>query len=172
MPTSVKWWYSLMNLQHFSCDPEFTAFFLWPIYLSLVLIMTSRIWECEASIFKCRVITSINENQRYWFQTKISPVKKYSWSHRLWLRRPVKETLYYISCLVEFARYHMETCGSWWRHQMETFSALLALCTGNSPVPGEFLSQRPVTRSLNVFFDLRLNKRLSKQSWGWWFETP
>ena len=21
------------------------------------------------------------------------------------------------------------------------------------------------------FFDLRLNKRLSKQSWGWWFET-
>ena len=76
VPTSVKWWYSLMNLQHFSCDPEFTAFFLWPIYLSLVLIMTSRIWECEASIFKCRVITSINENQRYWFQTKISPVKK------------------------------------------------------------------------------------------------
>ena len=33
-------------------------------------------------------------------------------------------------------------------------------------------SQRPVTRSLNVFFDLCLNKRLSNQSWGWWFETP
>ena len=33
-------------------------------------------------------------------------------------------------------------------------------------------SQRPVTRSFDVFFDLRLNKRLSKQSWGWWFETP
>ena len=32
-------------------------------------------------------------------------------------------------------------------------------------------SQRPVTRSFDVFFDLRLNKRLSKQSWGWWFET-
>ena len=40
-----------------------------------------------------------------------------------------------------------------------------------SPVPGEFLTQRPVTRSFDVFFDLRLNKRLSKQSWGWWFET-
>ena len=38
--------------------------------------------------------------------------------------------------------------------------------------PGEFPSQRPVTRSFDVFFDLRLNKRLSKQSWGWWFETP
>ena len=55
---------------------------------------------------------------------------------------------------------------------METFSALLAICAGNSPVPGEFLAQRPVTRNFDVFFDLRLNKRLGKQSWGWWFETP
>ena len=60
----------------------------------------------------------------------------------------------------------------WWRHQMETFSALLALCSGNSPVPGEFLIQRPVTRSFDVLFHLCLNKRLSKQSRGWWFETP
>ena len=140
---------------------------------------------------------------------------------------------------------------TWWRHQMETFSALLALCEGNyrSPVdslikasdadlccflwcspeqtteqtfqmpviwdamplivtslqwvtaicftsvnnmmtssngnifrvtghlcgeftgPGEFPTQRPVTRNLDVFFDLRPNKLLSKQSWGWWFET-
>ena len=61
---------------------------------------------------------------------------------------------------------------AWWRHQMETFSALLAICAGNSPVTGEFPAQRPVTRSFDVFFDLCLNKRLSKQSWGWWFETP
>ena len=61
---------------------------------------------------------------------------------------------------------------SWWRHQMETFSALLALFAGNSPVPGEFPTRRPVTRSFDVFFDLRLNKRLSKQPWGCWFETP
>ena len=60
---------------------------------------------------------------------------------------------------------------TWWRHQMETFSALLAICAGNSPVPGEFPAQRPVTRSFDVVFDLRLNKRLRKQSWGWWFET-
>ena len=60
---------------------------------------------------------------------------------------------------------------SWWRHQMETFSALLAICAGNSPVTGEFPTQRPVTRSFDVYFDLRLNNRLSKQSWGWWFET-
>ena len=60
---------------------------------------------------------------------------------------------------------------AWWRHQTETFYALLAICAENSPVPGEFPAQRPVTRSSDVFFDLRLNKRLSKQSWGWWFET-
>ena len=63
-------------------------------------------------------------------------------------------------------------CGvPWWRHQMETFSALLDICAGNSPVPGEFPTQRPVTRSFDVYFDLRPDKRLSKQSWGWWFET-
>ena len=60
----------------------------------------------------------------------------------------------------------------WWRHQMETFSTLLALCAGNSPVTGEFPAQRSVTRSFDVFFDLCLNTRLSKQSWGWWFEAP
>ena len=49
---------------------------------------------------------------------------------------------------------------------------ITGLCTGNSPRTGEFPAQRPVTRSFDVFFDLRLNKRLSKQSWGWWFETP
>ena len=63
------------------------------------------------------------------------------------------------------------TDDTWWRHQMETLSALLAVCAGNSPVLGVFTAQRPVTRSFDVFFDLRLNKRLSKQSWGWWFET-
>ena len=51
-------------------------------------------------------------------------------------------------------------------------SSLLAFCARNSPVPGEFPSQRPVTRSFDVSFDLRLNTRLCKQSWGWWFKTP
>ena len=75
---------------------------------------------------------------------------------------------------------------TWRSHQMETFSALLAICAGNSPgtfsallaicagnspVPGDFPAQRPMTWSFDVFFDLRLKKRLSKQSWGWWFET-
>ena len=61
---------------------------------------------------------------------------------------------------------------SWWRHQMETFSALLAFCVGNSLDTSEFPTQRPVTWSFGVFFELRLNQQLSKQ-WGRrWFETP
>ena len=47
-------------------------------------------------------------------------------------------------------------CWAWWRHQMEIFSALLAICAGNSPVVGEFPAERPVTRSFH--------KQLSKQS--------
>ena len=50
---------------------------------------------------------------------------------------------------------------------MDTFSALLAICAGNSPVTGEFPMQRPVTRSFDVFFDVCL----SKQWWGWHYDV-
>ena len=66
----------------------------------------------------------------------------------------------------------MNLLSIWWRHQMGTFSALLALCEGNSHVTAEFRSQRPATRSCDIFLDRRLNKRLSKSSTRWWFETP
>ena len=61
---------------------------------------------------------------------------------------------------------------SWRRPEMGTFSALLALCAGNSEVTGELPSQMPVTQSFDVFFGLRLNKLLSKSSRRRWFETP
>ena len=61
---------------------------------------------------------------------------------------------------------------TWWRHQMETFSALLSLCVGNSPFTSEFSTQRPMMQNFDVLFDLRLNKQLSKQLWYWWFEMP
>ena len=59
---------------------------------------------------------------------------------------------------------------------MTSSNGSIFLVTG--PLCGEFTghrwipAQRPVTRSFDVFFDLRLNKGLNKQSWGWWFETP
>ena len=55
---------------------------------------------------------------------------------------------------------------TWWRHQMETFFALLTFCAGNSPVSGEFLTQRPLKQSFDVFFDLCLDGKRR------WFETP
>ena len=54
---------------------------------------------------------------------------------------------------------------------METLSALLAIFAGNSPVPGEFPTQMSVMQSFDVYFYLRPNKRLSKQSWVWFLET-
>ena len=58
-----------------------------------------------------------------------------------------------------------------WDRIMEKFFALLALCVENSPATGGFPAQRPVTRNFDVPYDLCLNKWVSKQSWGWWFET-
>ena len=49
---------------------------------------------------------------------------------------------------------------------------VLALRAGNSPVTGEFPSQRQVTRWFDVSFDLRLNKHLGKQWRRRRFETP
>ena len=52
------------------------------------------------------------------------------------------------------------------------FPRYLSFVVGNSTVTGEFPVQRPVTRSFDVFFNLRLNKQLSKQSKRWWFMMP
>ena len=70
----------------------------------------------------------------------------------------------FLSCLVVSMPCFVD---KWWRRQMETFSASLALCEGNAPVTGKFPSQRPVTRSFDVFFDLRLKKGVKET-----IETP
>ena len=60
----------------------------------------------------------------------------------------------------------------WWYHQMETFYALLAFVRGihQQPVNSPHKGQR--RGALMFFFICALNKQLSKQSWGWWFEMP
>ena len=63
----------------------------------------------------------------------------------------------------------MSRLRAWWRNQMETFSALLALCEGNSWVTGGFPSQRPVTQSL--LFSLicaRINGWANNRDAGYW----
>ena len=73
----------------------------------------------------------------------------------------------------------LDKCGPYWCRlthddviKWKHFSRYWPFVRGIHRWPVNSPAQRPVTRSFDVFFDLRLNKRLSKQSWGWWFETP
>ena len=100
----------------------------------------------------------------YWYVIYLTNFKL---SHKLYDCPSVSEVT-----LEDMGKQPAQKHKPWWRHQMETFSALLAFCAGNSPVTGEFPAQRPVTRSFDIFFDLCLNRRLSKQSLDWWFQTP
>ena len=106
--------------------------------LNPVLFQHSNIYLATGYKFCVMRVTN------YWTHTKVSPI-----CHHMMTTLEVSSM-------------------TWWRHQIETFSALLAICAGNSPVPGEFPA---VTPSFHVFFELCLNKPLSKQSWRWWFET-
>ena len=109
----------------------------------------------------CRQATHHYPNQR----CKISVLRSYLTINRIVL--PYPSVVKHSPTKTKISNINV----AWWRHQIETFSALLVICAGNSPVPVEIPTQRPVTRSFDVYFDLRPNKRLSKELWGWWFET-
>ena len=113
--------------------------------VSFEIRLTTRWWfyPCGLGLFQ-KVINDLN--QKYW------------------------NTIHLLNITFRFARIdavllpkHLPNMG-WWCHQMETFSALL--------ITIEFPTQRPVTQSFDVFFDLRLNQQLSKQWKRWWFEMP
>ena len=78
---------------------------------------------------------------------------------------------FYLRKRAHIATINLYMKDSQWRHQMEKVSASLALCAENSSLTGEFLPQRPVARSFDVFFDQFLSKWLSKQPRRRWFET-
>ena len=60
---------------------------------------------------------------------------------------------------------------TWWRHQMETFSALLAIVQGIHRCPVNSQHKGQWRGALMFTLICAWIKRLSKQSWGWWFET-
>ena len=149
-------------------------------HLALVFECMARSWYialATASVYFLSVVVYSTEISRLKIGGLSMPPKMMRFYHRsTWTWLGVQKRIYHqmprlkkssgvLGCICVVRREAV----AWWRHQMETFSALLAICAGNSPVPGEFPAQRPVTRSFDVLFDLRLNKRLSKQSWGWWF---
>ena len=157
----VRWWYFL-KLLNCSIYLHIQTYFwrLWHVALSIVLQ-----WCAILILFGRRLFNlKINDHDIY-----IAPY----WSTKE-LKRLLSQNNKVLQLYFEHHQiFHFCLSGlTRWRHQMETFSALLVLCAENSPVTGEFPPQRPVTRSFDVFFDMRLNKGLSKQSWGWWFETP
>ena len=73
------------------------------------------------------------------------------------------------SSLLLYMTFHVFHVDPWWRHQLKHFPRNWPFFEGNPPVTGDIPSQRTVTRSFVVFYDLRLNKRLSKQSGRRWF---
>ena len=110
-----------------------------------------------------------------WNETTVKPTALVllQWLGAIGDRQPSEVTL---KDMDKIDRYQTPT-KAWQRESIMTslsgnISALLALCKGNPPVTGGFPSQRPVTRSFDVFFDLCLNKRLSKQSRRGAFESP
>ena len=126
-------------------------------------------------LFCCCVVGFVFSSENKYSTTSMHSIRDqgqyFSWRSELWSRQATFYTFLYWSKFA-FKKLWPGLATSWWRHQMETFSASLAFCVGKSPVTGEFPSQRPVTRSFDVFFDLCLSKWLTKQLWGWWFETP
>ena len=115
-----------------------------------------NIWQFSCCSDICQIWTWFSGWNRYSWKSRNCEMDKLTHTVQ-WTRVQVVDNL---QCLQ----------WSWWHHQMETFSSLLAICAGNSLVTGEFPTQRPVTQRFYVFFDLCLNKWLSKQAWGWWFE--
>ena len=89
-----------------------------------------------------------------WPASKLGNALKSGWSRRDF-------TQFWVITL----RHHMMTSSN-----RNIFRVTGPLC-GEFTGPGEFPAQRPVTRNFDVFFDLRLNKRLSKQPRGWWFDA-
>ena len=138
--------------------------------------MSNSIEKCQFILIQIQIKSSLQKFAHYMTAMLYLPchVEKCcdyesEMKYRAWISHAIEFELWVIS---EMGTWCTVAQCSWWRHQMGTFPASLAICVGNSPVTGEFPAQRPMTRSFAVFFDLRLNKRLSKQWCGWWFETP
>ena len=141
--------------------------------VSMIVWTWSPICECLSQMWRYNnriidIYSYINGLIQCWFSLSLLHQSLLLFYHDIFENGVQTKT----KLLYQYYALRLTQLHPWWRHQMETFSALLALCAGNSPVTGEFSSQRPVTWGFDVFFDLRLNKLLRKQSWGWWFETP
>ena len=128
-----------------------------------LLQVSARKCSCDFGIYTWRNVSLLKEYFSWAFSIQLHI--KIMWCY--W-----NETLFEYSESWWGATTGRKKLSTWWRHQKETFSALLALCVRNSPATGELPAQKKVTWSFDVFLDLSLSWWLSKQSWCRWFETP
>ena len=106
--------------------------------------------ECATLLAHCQS----NKN------TKKYPFYRWTWQYR----KESKEWNYHICTKIK----HPHDDVIKWKHfpRYWPFVRGIQRSPVNSPHKGQWHG------AFHVFFDLRLNKRLSKQCWGWWFETP
>ena len=113
-----------------------------------IIPTTRRSWFLKYDLQQWKISTIASSWTRIRYHTfSLTWMEDYKWSH--------------LTCN---GGIHLLLHKSGWRHQMETFAALLALCGGNLPVTSEFPTQRALMFSLIC--------TLNKQLWGWWFEMP
>ena len=131
---------------------------LWWLVCKTVQQLFRRIGPCRTVIVS---VIAVGDEMSLW-DSKVFDLKPVLWFN-------IKVSSYQFSnshCADKTAINHLisiiatpilvkHLCIAWWRHQTETFSALLALCAGNSPVTGEFPAQRSVASNFDVFFDLK-----------------
>ena len=132
--------------------------FLWvkSLYVPPWLSSMYRIWLFHCMIGYLLITRPVCTKENYNEVLTIEPIESGKNHHRTCF------ILHYISVKIAWLSYHNDVIN------VHVTGPLCGEITGS----GEFPTQRSVTWSLDVFFDLRLNKRLSKQPWGWWFETP
>ena len=115
------------------------------IYPSLVQIMACRLFGAKPLSEPMMLYSQLDRKEhisvKFYLKLKSCHSTKCTWKCLL------RNSGHFVSASMSWWNGFPQN--SWWRHQMETFSALLAICARNSPMTGEILVRRPVTRSLD-----------------------
>ena len=134
---------------------------LFSVPVNFNICATFIYWQMTNSVRKWLKFVVRNQHFEWW---KVIDMQAISYIRKMCCTRHVLNRLLHLSMGNHFMSNMMTSSNG------NIFRVTGPLC-GEFTGPGEFPTQRPVTRSFDVFFNLRLNKRLSKQPWGWWFET-
>ena len=142
----------------------------------LVMTITSAksevLWDSLSKTSSTIIRWSVSHNSYQWFQKchwhplvnkkRASDLKSCASRESMLKDKSVMRVIYFITCEGQMTDRYIHDVIKW---------KYLPRYWPFVPVNGAFPAQRPVTRSFDVYFDLRPSKPLSKQSWGWWFET-